>query len=104
MEMNMGKQLNGAMIFAKVKKDVFPWVDPANGQTKPIRSLKILLYHGDGTVTKESISIPPGMADPNVNEEQVYALPVTVGFSKKRQQVSYTLRSDMAPFVAPEIE
>jgi hypothetical protein len=101
----MSKQLRGVVAFAEVEKfDLFNWVDPANGQTKPIKSLKILLHHGDGTVTRESISLPPSMADPQLKEKIIYALPVTVTFNKKRQQVTYTLRSDMAPFVAPEIE
>jgi len=101
----MPKQLNGIIVCAVVEQlAVFQWTDPANGQVKPIRSVKVLLAHGDGTVTRESISIPSSMADPKLTEGQMYALPCTVTLNKKRQVIGFTLRSDLPPFPAPEIE
>jgi hypothetical protein len=100
----MPKQLEGVIVCAKVEKfDTFLWTDQANGQVKPIRSLKILLSHGDGTVTRESISVPTSMADPNLKDGQIYALPCTITMNKKKLTLSWTLRSDMAPFPAPEL-
>ena len=97
-------QLQGVIVCATVEKlDTFQWTDPANGQVKPIRSIKVLLAHGDGTVTRESISIPASMRDPHLEEGKVYALPCTVTLNKKRQQVSFTLRTDIPPFPAPQI-
>lgn len=101
----MAKQLTGHIVCATVEEfSVFNWTDPANGQVKPIRSLKVLLAHGDGTVTRESISVPPTMADPKLETGNVYALPCTVTLNKKRQTIGLTLRSDLPPFPAPEIE
>jgi hypothetical protein len=100
----MVKKLEGVILCARVEKfDVFQWTDPANGQIKPIRSLKVLLPAGDGVVSRESISIPPSMPDPSLIEGEVYALPCTVTLNKKRQQISYTLRSDLKPFPAPDM-
>lgn len=97
-------QLQGIVVCATVEKlDTFQWTDPATGQIKPIRSVKVLLAHGDGTVTRESISIPNQLPDPVLQEGKVYALPCTVNLNKKRQQVGFTLRTDMPPFEAPEI-
>jgi hypothetical protein len=101
----MAKQLRGMFAGVEIEKfEVFNWTDPANGQVKPIKSLKVLMSHGDGTVTRESISLPPNMPDPQLKEKQLYMVPVTVSFNKKRQQVSFTLRSDIAPFIAPEVD
>ena len=100
---DMAKRLKGVIVCALVEKfEVFNWVDPANGQTKPIKSLKALLEHGDGTVERISVSLAPGMADPGLKDGDVYALPCSVTLNKKRQQITYTLRS--TPFPAPEMD
>lgn len=100
----MAKQLEGVIVCAKVEKfDIFNWPDPTTGQIKPIRSLKVLLAHGDGTVTRESVSLPTSMTDPKLEEGQVYALPCTVTLNKKRQTLSWTLRADLPPFPAPQM-
>lgn len=97
-------QLQGVIVCATVEKlDVYQWTDPATGQVKPIRSIKVLLAHGDGTVTRESISIPSQLRDPPLEEGKAYAMPCTVALNKKRQQVAYTLRTDIPPFPAPQI-
>jgi hypothetical protein len=61
----MADKLQGVILCARFEKfDVFNWTDPANGQIKPIRSLKALLPAGDGTVSRESISLPPNRHRP----------------------------------------
>jgi hypothetical protein len=101
--LNMAKKLKGVIVCAQVEKfDVFNWTDPANGQIKPIKSLKALLEHGDGTVERISVSLAPGMPDPALKDGDVYALPCSVTLNKKRQQITYTLRS--TPFPAPDMD
>lgn len=101
----MTKTLEGVIVCAKLEKfDIFQWTDPANGQVKPIRSLKVLLAHGDGTVTRESISLSPSAADPQLTEGKIYAFPCTVSLNKKRQLLSWTLRADLVPFPAPQMD
>lgn len=97
-------KIEGVVAFAKFEKaDTFQWTDPANGQVKPIRSLKVLLEHGDGTRTRESLSLPAGMDAPNLQAGQVYGFPCTVTLNKKKQLLSWTLRVDLAPFPAPDL-
>ncbi len=101
----MAKTLEGVFVSAIFEKvDVFNWQDPVSGQTKPIRSLKVLLAHGDGCVTRESITLPNGVEAPRLNVGEKYALPVTVSLNKKRQTLTYTLRTDFPPMPAPAIE
>jgi hypothetical protein len=99
----MTKRFQGLLMCALVEKlDIFNWTDPANGQVKPIKSLKVLLPHGDGTVERISVSLPPTMPEPRVTEGEVYALPCSVTLNKKRQQITYTLRG--TPLPAPEMD
>lgn len=97
-------KLKGMLLCGTVEKlDQFDWTDPATGQLKPIRSIKLLLPHGDGTITRESVSIPNGARVPDLELGADYAIPCTASINKKRQQVTYTLRLDLAPFPAPEL-
>jgi hypothetical protein len=96
-------KIQGTVLFADFEKaDTFNWTDPTNQQIKPIRSLKVLLAHGDGVVSRESLTLPPGMDIPNLRPGEVYGFPCTVMLNKKKQLISYTLRSDIAPFPAPD--
>lgn len=96
----MMKGLEGLVVFARFERtDVFNWTDPSTNQIKPIRSIKVLMPHGDGTVTRESLSLPPDVDFPTLKPQQVYGFPCTVGINKKRQEVTWTLRRDLAPFV-----
>jgi hypothetical protein len=100
----MTKQLEGVVMCAKFEKLYEgSWTDPVNGQVKPYRSFKVLLPNGDGTVTRESISVPMTMRLPELEEGKAYALACTVSLNKKKQTLSWTLRSDVPPFPAPEI-
>ena len=99
------KTLTGALICGTIEKiDQYDWTDPATNQVKPIRSIKLLVAHGDGTVTRESITIPAGMRTPDLRIGTQYAIPCTVSLNKKRQQVTYAVRADIQPFPAPEID
>lgn len=99
------KTLAGAFVAGPFEKvDVFNWTDPATGQVKPLRSVKMLLPHGDGTVTRESLTIPPEMNLPQLQANEVYFFPCTVTINKKRQTISWTLIPDRPPFLAPEGE
>lgn len=101
----MAKVVEGIILFAKFEKaELFNWQDPATGQTKPIRSVKVLLAHGDGTVSRESLSIPPDMAEPKLNPGEVYGFRVSASVSKKRQTMSWTLVPGAAPLPALELE
>lgn len=96
-------QIKGIVVFAKFERaDTFNWTDE-KGNPKPIRSLKVLLHHGDETVSRESISIPEGMQFPQLTAGEVYGFPAMITLNKKRMLLNYTLRSDMEPFPAPQI-
>lgn len=96
--------LQGPVLFAKFEKvDTYNWTDPANGMQKPIVSFKVLLAHGDGTVTRESITLPTPYTAPDLKPGDTYGFPVTVRFNKKRQQVTWNARADMMPFPAADL-
>lgn len=96
--------LQGPVLFAQFEKyDTFQWTDPQTGTLKPINSLKVLLAHGDGTVTRESITLPPNFKAPSLQPGEMYGFPVTVRLNKKRMQISWDARQDLLPMPAPEI-
>lgn len=98
-------RLLGPVLYARFEKlDTFNWTDPTNGLPKPIVSFKVLLPHGDGTVTRESITLPAQYQPPKLTAGEVYSFPVTVRINKKRQQVSWDARADAMPFLAPDAE
>lgn len=98
----MAKTLEGAVLFCSYEKeDTFNYTDPSNGQTRLLRSLIVRLSHGDGTVSRERLSLPQGFQVPELSPETVYGFPVTISVSKKRGSVTYTLRTDLKPFPAP---
>jgi len=98
-------KVKGHVLFATYEKnDVFNWQDPTTGQMKPIRSIKVLLDQGDGTVTRESIALPPDMSFPALNIGEVYGFRIMTSVNKKRLQVSYTLVPGREPLPPLEIE
>ncbi|MBX9861161.1 MAG: hypothetical protein K2Y42_00285 [Hyphomicrobium sp.] len=100
----MSTRLQGHVLFGKFEKnDSFQWTDPLTGTPKPINSFKVLVAHSDGTVTRESITLPPNYRIPNLESGEMYGFPVTVRLNKKRQQVSWDARQDLMPFPAPEM-
>lgn len=100
----MAKTLEGMVVCATFERmDTFNWNDPTSGQMKPIRSAKVLLAHGDGTVTRESLTLPAGFDIPSLEVGKAYAFPCTASVSKKTGKVNYTLRTDLKPFPAPTI-
>lgn len=99
------KTLQGPVLFAKYEKvDTFNWTDPTNGLQKPIVSFKVLLAQGDGTVTRESITLPAHYKVPNLIPGEIYGFPVTARLNKKRQQVSWDARADLLPFPVTDIQ
>ncbi|WP_334145800.1 hypothetical protein [Hyphomicrobium sp.] len=100
----MSTRLQGHVLFGTFEKiDTFQWTDPQTGTLKPINSFKVLLAHGDGTVTRESITLPPNYRMPTLNNGEMYGFPVSARLNKKRQQISWDARQDLMPFPAPEI-
>lgn len=100
----MANTLQGIQLFSTFERnDEFLWTDPKTGQSKMLRSLKVLLAHGDGTVTRESISIPDNYELPKLEPEATYGFPCIVTVSRKSGRLNFTLRRDMKPFPAPEI-
>jgi hypothetical protein len=98
------QSLYGPVLFGTYEKtDVYQWTDPQTGTLKPIHSLKILMAHGDGTVTRESITLPPGYKTPNLAPGQAYGFPVTPRLNKKRQIINWDARQDLLPFSAPAL-
>lgn len=101
----MSTTLQGTMLFArKERNDEFAWTDPKTGQTKMLRSLKVLLSHGDGTVSRESISIPDNYELPKIDDGEMYVFPCIVTVSRKNGRLNYALRRDMKPFPVPAID
>lgn len=99
------QKINGNLLFGKFEKvDVYQWTDPTTGTVKPIHSIKILLAHGDGTVTRESITLPPNYKVPNLVPGEAYGFPVIPRLNKKRQMISWDARQDLMPVPAPTIE
>lgn len=100
-----GKTIDGLVLFARFEKaDTFVWHDPATGQQKPIRSLKVLVANGDGTITRESLTLPANYEPPALKAGEMFGFPVLVTFSKKKQILNWNLRSDMTPFPAPQLQ
>jgi hypothetical protein len=100
----MAKTLTGLVMFAEFElADTFNWTDPKTNAVKPLRSIKVLVNNGDKTITRESISVPDGHVIPDLEVSQVYGFPVISGYSKKRNENTYALRTDVAPFPAPEM-
>lgn len=100
----MSSPLQGPVLFAQFERmDTFNWTDPQSGTVKPIHSFKVLLAHGDGTVTRESITLPPNYKAPNLSNGDVYGFPVTARLNKKRMQISWDARADLLPFPAPGV-
>ena len=98
-------KLQGPVLFARFEKlDTFNWTDPTNGLQKPIVSYKVLLAHGDGTVTRESITLPVGYRPPSLTPGEIYGFPVTARLNKKRQQVNWDARADLMPFAPTGIQ
>jgi hypothetical protein len=100
----MSKILGMLMAAQQERTDEFVWVDPKTGQAKTLRSIKVLLPHGDGTITRESISIPDNYELPALEPNQSYAFPVIVTVSRKSGRLNYTLRRDLKPFPTPQLE
>lgn len=86
------------------KTDTFTWTDPTNGTQKPIVSFKVLVAQGDGTVTRESITLPSQYRPPNLKPGETYGFPVTARLNKKRMQISWDARADLMPFLVPDIQ
>jgi hypothetical protein len=100
----MSSRLQGPVLFAQFERmDTFNWTDPQTGTLKPINSYKVLLAHGDGTVSRESITLPQGYRTPSLNAGEMYGFPVTARLNKKRQQISWDARPDLMPFPAPSM-
>lgn len=101
----MAKTLEGMVVFATFERlDSFNWTDPATGQSKPLRSVKVLLPHGDGTVTRESLTLPDKYDLPLLDAQQPYGFPCIATVSRKSGRISLSLRRDLKPFPAPSIE
>lgn len=97
--------IQGVVVFARFDKaDTFSWTDPTTGQVKPIRSLKVLLPHGDGTVTRESLTLPPDMEIPRLTKDETYGFRCSVTINKKQQRLSWTLIPGSFPLPALEID
>lgn len=100
----MTKTLEGMVVFATFERlGSFNWTDPATGQSKPLRSVKVLLPHGDGTVTRESLTLPDNYELPLLDAQQPYGFPC-IATVRKNGRLTLTLRKDMKPFPAPAIQ
>lgn len=101
----MTKPLQGMLMAATPEATAtFMWTDPTSQQQKPIKSIKVLVAHGDGTVTRESLTLPPNMDFPPLQMGQPMLFPVTVSINKKKQIINFTLRADLPPMPAPSLE
>lgn len=101
----MPKTIEGVVVFAiHEKEDTFNYTNPTDGRSKLLRSVKVRLPHGDGTVTRESLSIPDNYELPKLDAEQVYGYPCVLSVSKKSGKPAFSLRHDMKPFPAPKME
>lgn len=100
----MAKTISGTVLFGTFKQlDTYNWTDPASGQVKPLNSFKVLVAHGDGTVSLESISFPPNYQAPRLKEGDAYGFPCSGRVSKKSGKLNWTARSDLMPFPAPQL-
>lgn len=97
--------IEGVVVFAKFDKaHTFSWTDPTTGQVKPIRSVKVLLPHGDGTVTRESLSLPPDMDFPRLTRGEIYGFRCSVSINKKQQRLNWSLIQGSTPLPSLELE
>lgn len=98
-------KLQGPVLFALFEKlDTFNWTDPLNGMQKPIVSYKVLLAHGDGTVSRESITLPNQQRPANLTPGELYGFPVTARLNKKRMIINWDARSDETPFPLTKLQ
>ena len=101
----MAKHINGVVVFGEFKlMDTFNWTDPTNGQVKPIVSYKVLVEHGDGTRTLESLSFPPNYRGADLKVGAAYGFPCTARINKKQMRINWTLHPDLLPFPAPQLQ
>ena len=98
-------KFQGPVLFARFEKlDTFNWTDPLNGVQKPIVSYKVLLAHGVGTVTRESITLPNQQRAANLTPGEFYGFPVSARLNKKRQQINWDARADLMPFTLSTLQ
>lgn len=99
----MPKTMEGFVAFAIFEKeDTFNYV-PEKGPSKLLRSVKVRLPHGDGTITRESLSVPDNYELPRMEPEKTYGFPCVVSVSKKSGKLTLSLRHDLKPFDAPQM-
>lgn len=96
-------------VFASVqfdRIDRFDWTDPKSGQVKPIQKFVGLMEAGDGTREWVDIGFPrdPDYRAPQLQKGEVYLMPVLMGIDKKKGAVRLTIRTDMKPIPAPDLE
>src|SRR5262245_50347897 len=97
--------MEGPVLFGTyTQTDTFNWNDPTTGQIKPIISYKVLVSHGDGTRTMESIALPPNYRGSDLKPGSAYGFAVMARVNRKQMKISWTLRGDIAPFPAPTIQ
>lgn len=100
-------KLKGAFISLEFEEiSDFNWTDPKTNETKPIRNIIGLMDHGDRTTTRVSISFPrnPKYRPPaDLEAGHHYLFPVLVSINKKKQTISYEIRTDMPPLPAPDV-
>lgn len=98
-------KLQGPVLFCKYEgTKTFNWVDPASGAQKPIVSYSVLVPHGDGTVSRESITLPNQQRPAALTPGEVYGFPVTVRLNKKRLIVNWDARADLMPFPLTKLQ
>ncbi|HRD74682.1 MAG TPA: hypothetical protein PK264_01905 [Hyphomicrobiaceae bacterium] len=101
----MATTLQGIVLFATFEKeDVFQYTDPKTNVVRPLRSLKVLLAHGDGTVTRESISIGPDFNASALTPQKVFGFQTTAVVSKKTGRLSFTLVPNTPILPAPTFD
>lgn len=100
-------KLAGAFISLEYEEITnFSWTDPKTNEVRPIRNIVGLMSHGDRTVTRVQIAFPrdPAYQAPrNLERGQHYLFPVLLSLNKKRQTVSYEIRTDVPPLPAPDV-
>jgi hypothetical protein len=100
------KKLEGVFLSMDFDRhERFDWKDD-KGNVKPIESLVGLMEFGDGTRDWVKIGFPrdESFRAPQLMKGTRYIIPVLLSIDKKRNEVRYTIRTDMAPFEAPEIQ
>lgn len=97
--------MEGPVLFGLyTQTDTFNWTDPTNGQVKPIVSYKVLVSHGDGTRTMESIALPPNYRGPDLKPGSAYGFAVIARVNRKQLKISWTMRTDIPPFDSPPMQ